>query len=350
MTKQTWTAAVSALVFVLCAAVIALVPVPYVTWAPGTTHDLLGDAPDGRPAIAISGIPTHPTTGQLRMTTVEVTRVDSRLSLPEVLFSYWLPAREVLPRDAVYPPGMAAADVTEAETQLMDSAQSSAVVAALRAARVPVTEMPMVTSVFNSGPANGRLKPGDLVKEIDNVRTTSVQAVRDAIAARHVGEPVLFTVIREGVETRETVTTVASTTQPDVPAVGVRLATGYRYAPVVTFGIDPSIGGASAGLMFAIAIYEKLTSGDLVDHRVIAGTGQVDADGRVGPIGGIQEKLAAASRDGATVFLLPTENCADVAQAPSGMRLIAVGTLGDALTAVETLEDSASGSGVVGCP
>ena len=348
MTKQTWTAAVSALLFVVLAAVIALVPVPYVTWSPGTTHDLLGSV-GGRPAIAISGVPTYPSAGELLMTTVAVTRVGSRLSLPEVLFSYWLPSRDVLPRDAVYPPGVADAEVDAAEGQLMDQAQSSAVVAALRAARVPVTEMPMITSVFNAGPASGKLEPGDLIKEVDNVRMSSVQAVRDAIADRHVGEPVLFTVIRDGVEIRETVTTTASTSQPDVPAVGAQLSVGYRYGPEVDFGIDPVIGGSSAGLMFALAIYEMLTNGDLAQGRSIAGTGAIDADGRVSPIGGAQEKVSAAARDGATVFLLPKANCVDITDPPAGMRLVAVETLGDALAGLEALSDPEREATVAGC-
>lgn len=349
MTKQTWTAAVSALLFVVLAAVIALVPVPYVTWSAGSTHDLLGSV-QGQPAISIAGAPTYPATGELLMTTVAVTKVDSPLSLPEVLFSYWLPAREVLPRDAVYPPGVADVEVKAAESQLMNTAQSAAVVAALREARVPVTEMPMVTSVSNAGPANGKLKPGDLIKEVDNVRMASVQAVRDAIADRHVGEPVLFTLIRDGVEIRETVTTVASTSQPDVPAVGAQLSIGYRYAPQVSFGIDPGIGGSSAGLMFAVAIYEKLTNGDLTQDRVIAGTGAVNADGRVIPIGGVREKVAGAARDGAAVFLLPAANCADLTEIPRGLRLVPVETLADALTSIESLADPERAGTVAGCP
>ncbi len=349
MTKQTWTAAVSALLFVLCAAIIALVPVPFVTWAPGSTVDLLAST-NGSPAIAISGAATFPPSGQLRMTTVAVTRADSQLSLPEVLFSYWLPSREVLPREAVYPPGMAASEVTEAESQLMDSAQSSAVVAAMRAAGVPVTEMPMVTSVFNAGPASGKLKPGDLIKAVDNVQTASVPAVRSAIVQRHVGEPVLFTVVRDRVEIKVTVTTVASSSQPDVPAVGVRLSVGYRYSPQVTFGIDPAIGGASAGLMFGLAIYDQLTPGDLTDQRVIAGTGELDPDGRVGAIGGAQEKAAAATRDGASVFLMPKSNCADLTDPPAGLRVVPVDTLTGALAAMEQLSDPERSRTVASCP
>ena len=72
VTKQTWTATVSAVLFVVLAAVIALVPVPYVTWSPGTTYDLFARTAQGEDTITISGADTFPTTGQLRMTTVSV--------------------------------------------------------------------------------------------------------------------------------------------------------------------------------------------------------------------------------------------------------------------------------------
>ena len=137
MTKQTWTAAVAALLFIAFAAVIAMVPVPYVTWAPGATHDLLGTV-DGRPAISVQGAATFPTSGELRMATVSVTRADASLTLPDALFSFWLPSREVLPREAVYPSGVEAAQLEEAQARLMGTSQDIAVVAALRAAGVMV--------------------------------------------------------------------------------------------------------------------------------------------------------------------------------------------------------------------
>lgn len=349
MTKQTWTATVSAVLFVVLAAVIALVPVPYVTWSPGSTHDLLGQV-DGKDVIAISGAETFATTGQLRMTTVSVTSPSSTLSLPEVLFSYWLPSREVLPRMAVYRPGEEPTDITEQETRLMDDAQSSAVVAGLRQAGVEVTTWPMVTSVSNSGPSNDILKPGDLIKAVDGKTTTSVQRVQEIIASHHIGEAVLFTVIRNGVVVRPTVTTRATVNNPDKPIVGITLAIGYSYGPTVRFSIDPGIGGSSAGLMFALAIYDRLTRPELAAGQVVAGSGTVDSEGNVGAVGGVQEKIAAAVRDQATVFLLPEPNCSDVGQAPPGIRVVPVTSLAEATKALQQLADPKTAGSVAVCP
>jgi len=350
VTKQTWTAAVSALLFVVLAAVIALVPVPYVTWSPGATYDLLAPQPKGADTVAISGADTYPTTGQLRLTTVSVTSPGSILSLPEVLFSYWLPSREVLPRAAIYRPGEGSIQITEEESQLMDNSQSTAIVAALRQSGIEVTQWPMVTTVSASGPSADVLKPGDLIEAVDNKTTTTREAVQALISDHHVGDPVLFTIRRGGVKLRPTVITRATVNNPKKPIVGIGLAIGYSYTPSVKFAIDPAIGGSSAGLMFALAIHDKLSPDDLVAGRVIAGSGTMDSDGRVGGVGGIQEKLAAAARDQASVFLLPKDNCSDISQVPAGLRVVPVVSLAGATQALAALADPARAAAVPGCP
>jgi Predicted secreted protein containing a PDZ domain len=347
LTRQTWTATLSAILFVLLAAVIALVPVPYVTWAPGATHDLLGQV-DGKDAITITGVPTKHPSGKLRLTTVAVTSPGGVLSLPEALISYWLPSREVLPRDVVYRPGVSDADLTSQEAQLMTDSQTTAVVAALRAARVPVTEMPMIAAVLNSGPANGILKPGDLIEAVDNRHVETTQDVTDAVRDRNVGESVSFTYFRDGQRKHSTIVTRATEAAPKEPIIGAKLAIGYSYAPKVSFAVDPTIGGSSAGLMFSIAIYSMLSEQDLIGGRDIAGTGTVDADGRVGAIGGIQEKLAAAARDQSTIFLMPRANCVDLAAIPNTISAVAVDNLGDAVSALQGTGVGALGT-VTGC-
>ncbi|MEA4944140.1 MAG: PDZ domain-containing protein [Propionicimonas sp.] len=349
MTKQTWTAAVAALLFVALAAVIAMAPVPFVSWTPGATYDLLGEVNEA-PAIEITGADTYPATGELRMVTVAVTSPDSSLTLPEALFSYWLPAREVLPREAVYRPGIGTEAIEENETQLMDDSQGAAVVAALRAAGVAVRELPMVETVSAAGPSAGKLMPGDLITAVDSTKVLTKADVRAAIDKHKVGDAVKFDLIRERVDTTETVTTRSQAEDPSVPVVGIGLGTGYTYAPQITFGINTDIGGSSAGLPFSLAIYQKLTADDLLDGRVVAATGTIDASGHIGAIGAVQEKIAAASRDGATVFLLPRDNCVDVTEAHDGIRLVPVETLGDALAGLADLDDPARAADVPECP
>ncbi|MFD9091624.1 S16 family serine protease, partial [Streptomyces prasinus] len=98
-------------------------------------------------------------------------------------------------------------------------------------------------------------------------------------------------------------------------------------------------GGPSAGLMFALGIYDKLTPGSLTGGRFVAGTGTIDDAGKVGPIGGIEMKTVGARAKGAEYFLTPADNCAAAAaDTPEGLTLIKVDTIHDALGALEDLD------------
>lgn len=109
------------------------------------------------------------------------------------------------------------------------------------------------------------------------------------------------------------------------------------------------VGGPSAGLLFSLGIIDKLNGdgedGDLTGGRTIAGTGTIDAAGKVGAVGGVSLKTQAAKRDGATVFLVPKAECSDAkAELPKGLRLVPVTTLKGAVSALEALE---SGKGSI---
>ncbi|MFT4215677.1 MAG: PDZ domain-containing protein [Micropruina sp.] len=348
MTKQTWTAAVSALLFVALAAVVSLTPVPFVSWSAGTTVNLF-EPVDGQSRVEIQGVPTHATTGQLRLTTVSVTRADSQLTLPEALLSYWLSSREVLPRDAVYPPGIGVDEIRVRDVRMMDDSQSAAVAAALRAAGEKVVEYPMVTAISNGSPADGRLEPGDFVLKVNKQTVRTIADVRDAINKSAVGEAVVFDILRDRQALAPTMITVGSHANPSQPVVGIELAIGYSYAPRVAFRISPDIGGPSAGLIFALAVYDMVAPGDLLAGRSVAGTGTIAGDGTVGSIGGIQEKIAGAETAGATVFLVPAANCPDVLGLATSMRLVRVATLSEAIAALEDLKDPALAGNVRGC-
>jgi len=348
VTRHTWTAFVSALAFICLAVLLVVVPVPFVSWSPGGTRDTLGNV-GNEPMIKVRGIDTYPTTGRLDMTIVAITPADARLSLPQALLAYWLPHRDTLPRDAVYAPGKSAEEVENEDADMMETAQDDAVVAALRADGMPVTEMPAIYSVTVGGPAHKQLMPGDLVVSVDGVATPDTDAVAERIRGHHIGEKVRFVVIRDKKQTDVTVTTVESNAQPDVPVVGITLGTGYRYAPEISFDLGQQIGGPSAGLVFALAIYDKITDGALLAGRHLAGTGQITPNGDVEGIGGIQEKIAAAQKAGATAFLVPAANCRDLDGVNTSMALIKVSTLRDAIKAVQTLNGSGDTSALPHC-
>ncbi|MET9778442.1 S16 family serine protease [Streptomyces sp. NPDC006367] len=109
------------------------------------------------------------------------------------------------------------------------------------------------------------------------------------------------------------------------------------------------VGGPSAGLLLSLGIIDKLAGdghgGDLTGGRTIAGTGTITADGKVGAVGGVPLKTQAARRDGATVFLVPKDECAQArTELPKGLRLVPVTTLKGAVDALGALN---SGKGEV---
>lgn len=349
MTKQTWTATVAAVLFVVLAGVIALAPVPYVVWSPGSTYSLLDEGAETSP-IHISGATTYETSGQMLMTTLSVTSPEATLSLPEMVFSYWLTSREVLPREVVYRDNQTTAEYNADESVLMSDSQSDAVVAALRQSGIPVESWPKVTSVTASGPANDILQSGDLIKAVGQKSTRTAAEVEAEIARNHVGEPVTFTVQRGDEELLRTVTTRATTANPDQPVVGTQFTDwGYTYKPEVTFELGPDLGGTSAGLMFALALTDKLTATQLADGRRIAGSGTIAADGTVGAIGGVQEKISAAARAGATIFVLPRSNCVDAGNVTEGLRLVPVDSLEEAINSLTELAASPDSTAIAGC-
>ncbi|HET9127352.1 MAG TPA: PDZ domain-containing protein [Propionibacteriaceae bacterium] len=349
MTRQSWTALTSAVAFVILAVLLGVLHVPFVAWAPGETVNLLGRNSAGQPNLRVNGVKTYTTTGSLLMTTVSVTRVDSALSLPEALAAYVLPSRDVLPRDVVYPPSLSNDQVQSQEAQMMDTSQQSALVAALRAAGQPVKEMPVVAAVVTSGPSNGKLQPGDLIEKVDGTPVQTVDEVTRMIAKHKVGDTVTMTVKRNGATVGVSITTVASNDGNSTPRVGIRVAVGYDLQASATFGIDPSIVGPSGGLMFSLAIYDLITQSAIAGDRIVAGTGEISADGTVSPIGGIQEKIAGASAAHATVFLVPAGNCVDVAGLHTSVQLVKVATLDDAISALNALKSADTAKEVPHC-
>ena len=337
MTRRSATLAVAGALLVALVAVAALFPVPYVVFSPGPMEDVLGEV-NGTPVIVVEGGETFPTEGQLDLTTVGVTSADRRLDLLSALQAWADPDRAVLPRRLVYPDGTTSEESREINAELLDRSEESAKVAALRKTGADVPERPVVESVLDDSPADGILEPGDLVVAVDGQAVAEPAEVSAAVQERDPGDPVELALLRAGEERTETVVTAPSPDDPEVPVVGIQVGTGYELPVQVDITIDERIGGPSAGLVFALAIYDKLTPGALLGGSHVAGTGEITADCEVGPIGGIQQKIAASGDSGADLFLAPVDNCDDVVGAdPRDMRVVPVATLDEAVTAVEAV-------------
>jgi PDZ domain-containing protein len=315
-------------------------PVGYTLFSPGPTVNVLGTSA-GKQIIDVSGHPTYRDEGGLRLVTVYETSYDNKVSLPAALQGWFDPDVDVYPFDAVYPRKTTQKAVREPSAAEMASSQDNAVAAALRALGISYSSAVKVASVDTKGPSHDVLEPGDLVLRVDDQAVSDPDAVVDRIRDRPPGSKVTLAVQRDGAPKQVTVTTAAlgdTGKQRQQSKVGVTIAPSYRFPFDVDLHLADNIGGPSAGLMFALGIYDVLTPGSLTHGKVIAGTGEIDAQGKVGEIGGVQQKIAGAQHDGARLFLVPAGNCAEAVHAhydAGKIRLVRVATMTDALSAIK---------------
>ena len=309
-------------------------PVPLVALGPGPTYDTLGDV-NGAPVVTVDGLPTFPTSGHLNMTTVAVS---DRLTFVQMLRAWASGARQVVPRGEIFPPGKTDEQVREENTQQFATSESNAELAAMTQLAIPTRVV--VGAVVPDSPAASALRVGDELVAVSGRTVGTPASVSEALSGTAPGQSVTVTYRRDGQEQTADVALAAS---PDRPQglLGVRPTVEPRTGDIrISLG---DIGGPSAGLMFALAVVDKLSPGDLTGGRFVAGTGAIDGTGDVSPIGGIPFKMRAAHDAGATVFLVPDENCTEaVATAPQGLQLVRVTGLGDAVTQLEALDSGAA--------
>lgn len=336
------------LIALLCAGV--LIPVPYSEMSPGPTVNTLGEH-DGEPVLQISGKKTYATSGHLNMTTVRVTSADYRMNLVEAVYGWLAHDNKVVPHDTLYPDGKTEEESTQENAEEFSQSQESAKVAALNELDVPVKSWVIVSTVVKGSPAEGTLHAGDVIKAVDGTAVKEPADVAKLVTEHKPGQKVVFTIIpakeqaaaekanKTATKTQEvTIKTATSDDSGEKRAiVGISAGTDHTFPFTIDIKLA-DVGGPSAGLMFALGIYDKLTPGSLTGGKFVAGTGTIDDEGKVGPIGGIEMKTVGARSQGAQYFLTPADNCAAAAKdTPSGLRLVKVDTIDDALAALKDI-------------
>jgi PDZ domain-containing protein len=320
----------------LIAIVVAVVaPVPYVALTPGPTLNTLGSLA-GKPLIQIKGHRTFPTTGNLNMVTVSFmggpgTRFDIFGAL-----AAWLSTDDaVVPQQEIFTPGQTTQQVAKEDTEEMANSQETATAAALCQLKIKFNTVDTIEATVKGMPAAGVLRPGDVITAVDGKPVTCNADAGTMVKQRKPGAPVQLTILRHGktVPVRLTTANVQG-----VPEIGVQILESFVFPFNVSISVG-NIGGPSAGMMFALGIIDKITAANLTGGRFIAGTGEIEANGTVDPIGGIQQKMVGARSAGATIFLTPAANCPDTAGAvPAGMHLIKVSSLAGAIADLNALK------------
>lgn len=330
----------SLLLVVVLGVLGAVVPVPFIALGPGPTYDTLG-APKGVKVVSVDGTKTYRPSGQLRMVTVSLT---GDMTLFGAL-GMWLSGRQALaPRDVYFPPGKSERQVERKNVAAMRHSQSNAEVAALRYLHYPIAVR--ADQIVRGSAADGVIKPGDRLLKVNGTKVIKAADPGKALQHTKPGQTVTLTVQTPGQPSRSLRITLGRHSDRKQGFLGL---TAVPHADV-PFDVDiklKDVGGPSAGMMFALAVIDKLTPDDLAGGKVVAGTGVISPQGKVGPIGGIPFKLVAAREAGARVFLVPSKNCAEAAaKVPDGLRLVRVNTLSDA---VHELQDLKVGKPVPSC-
>jgi len=325
----------SRLIFILLIFAAFFLPSPYVILSPGDPQNILGSA------ITISGTKVYPTTGKLSVTSVLVTDPDSYITGFDVLYGWIDKNRVVLPRTQVYPEGESAAESAKIGADEMSSSQINATAAALDYLGYENKARLVIVEVNKKSNAIGNLKAEDQIISVDNKNYNSSAQIMDYLDQKKPGDLISITVLRNGNEmvSRE----IKLSARDDGSAfIGINIQSQFDFPFDVKIKLAET-GGPSGGLIFALGIIDKLTSQDLVGSRNIAGTGTITTDGRVGPIGGIAEKIIGAKRAGVELFLTPTENCSDISDEEKeisrtdkqGMKIVPVATLNEAISVLK---------------
>ncbi|HEX7350359.1 YlbL family protein [Brachybacterium sp.] len=334
--------------FVVCVMILggSLMPVPYVIERPGPAIDVLGEYQDEE-ILLIDGAETHETDGALMMTTVSVDGGPGyRVTPVEVVAAWFNRSEMVMPREVVFPEGQTREETSLRNTAAMSTSQQGAVAVALDELGIDYEDVVMVAGVEEGGAAEDTLEGGDVIVSIGGETAQGVEEYRELIRAVPSGEPIPMTVRRGGEELElEVPTSVVDGTS----MMGVVLSPGYEFPMDIEIAVG-DIGGPSAGMIFSLSVYDELTPGALTGGHRVAGTGTIAADGAVGPIGGIRQKMVGAVESEAEFFLAPSENCQEVVgYVPDGLEVVAVSTFEESLTATETIAETGSTEGLPTC-
>ncbi|KRB35717.1 PDZ domain-containing protein [Microbacterium sp. Root180] len=335
-----WALAVALVVLL----VITFLPTSYVIQRPGPVYNTLGTATSAEgeqvPLISVEGAESYPTDGALDLLTVQV--VGNRERTPswfELAMAWFDPTKAVLPIDVIFPDGETTEERNSESAAMMVDSQQEATAAALTELGYDVGGTLTVHSLVEDSAAVGVLVEGDAILAANGTPVTDAAALREIVNAGG-GEPIELLIERDGEQTTVSITPkeVEVDGEPTL-LLGVTLMTAYDFPIDVTIQLN-NVGGPSAGMMFALGIIDTLTPEQLNGGENVAGTGTITADGTVGPIGGIRQKLWGAKDAGAEWFLAPEANCDEVVDhVPDGLRVFSVETLDDALAALEVVRE-----------
>ena len=224
---------------------------------------------------------------------------------------------DLYPREIILPDGVTPKELSEISIQNMRTSENVAIAVALKNVGYEISSKGdgvAVVGLLDDSPVKNKLKKGDLIQSINSTDIFSATEFIATLRTYSIGETVSIGLLREidGVKKQIFVKTtlVEHVEYKGEPMVGF-LATTVNERFDFPFEIDiktGNVGGPSAGLMMALNVYNNLIPNDITNSMIVAGTGTIEIDGSVGPVGGIKQKIIAAKRAGAELILVPVAN------------------------------------------
>ncbi|WP_040980829.1 SepM family pheromone-processing serine protease [Oceanobacillus jeddahense] len=328
------------LIIVLLVYLLGVYQLPYYIQKPGGA-----DALD--PIVEVDG--GYPSEGDMHLVTI------SGMQATPILYAAAsvLPHQEILPLDQVFPEGMSQEDYMAAQLQVMESSQEAATVVAYEAAEKEIDidfKGVYVVAAVEGLPAEGKLESGDRIIGIDDTEVNESQDLINYIDGKEAGDTVTVVFERNDEEHTTNMELEPLDEEGTRVGVGINLVTDREVTvnPEIHFS-SGSIGGPSAGLMFSLEIYDQLTEGDLTGGKQIGGTGEIDYDGNVHRIGGVDKKVVASDKEGVDIFFAPNEDgredsnyqvAVETAESiGTDMEIVPVDTFEDAIDYLESVNE-----------
>ena len=269
---------------------------------------------------------------------------------------------DILEVDAVRQQGEDENEYRVRQLKLMSDSQFNALYVAFTKADLPYTVSyrgVYVLNVLENAAADGVLQAGDVVTELDGQIISRQTELVNLLNEKNKDDKVELVIERDN----ELIT--KNVTLKEIPNTQGRIGLGITFAESKTIRTDPDvsadtekIGGPSAGLMFTLEILNQLLDEDISKGYTIAGTGEMNEDGTVGRIGGVEKKVVAADKAGMEIFFVPDDEITEqmkvnnpnivsnyeaaaktAKEIGTTMKIVPVKTIDDALNYLSTLQE-----------
>jgi PDZ domain-containing protein len=288
--------------------------------------------------VDVSDATTYPSDGKLYLTTVSV---DTDINVADWARAVFDPNIAIVMKDDVTG-GASLKELEEQQKAEMSASKRHAIEVALSSLGIaePQGDGARITGTIPGAPASGPLKKGDVIVSVNGQKVDTTCDVGRQVDSADIGETIELTVLRSGQKQSVSVETTRNPQDPSAPYIGIYMTdVNYKFDPGFEVDFETGeIAGPSAGLMFSLALYDRLTKEDLTAGEDIAGTGTIQCDGGVGPIGGIEQKIAAAEQADAEIFLAPEGNYEDARRVAEDIEVVSISNFDEAVGYLEDLE------------